>query len=191
MKRRRRRALRALDAVLEWAEVMAVSTFAVIFMLTFFVRVIRVEGISMEDTLYNNDYLAVRRLFYEPERGDIVIIDSSSREEIIVKRIIGLGGEEVVIDASTGEVSVDGTVLYEDYVHPYRSYHTEDFDSAYYDRENDSFVYTVPEGEVFVMGDNRNRSADSRMFGYIDVDEIVGKAFWRLHSERSFTGRIS
>ena len=180
----------ALGGLADLFEVMVLTSFAVIFVFTFFIRLIRVEGVSMEDTLFRNDRLAVVRLFYEPSPGDIVIIDSTAKNEMLVKRVIAVGGQSVSINAQTGEVTVDGQVLYEDYVKAYHSYDTEDFDITYYNKDTDSFEYLIPEGQVFVMGDNRNRSSDSRMFGCISDEEIVGKAVFRVHSERSYTGVI-
>ena len=138
--------------------------------LLLFLRVVIVSGSSMEDTLVDGDYLLLlNNTFYsEPKQGDIVVAvkDSFREGEPIIKRVIAVGGQTVDIDFNNGSVYVDGTALSEDYI----SSPTEL-------EEGVAFPLTVDEGCVFVLGDNRMGSQDSRSpdIGLIDNREILGK----------------
>ena len=132
-----------------------------------FFRIIQVDGESMVPTLQNGDKLIVWGAGYEPQRGDVVIVDSyTAYGKPLVKRVIAKGGDVVNIDYQAGTVSVNGEVLQEAYIAEptYLGYDV-------------TFPYTVPEGTVFVMGDNRNASLDSRSsyVGCIDERDILGK----------------
>ena len=157
----------------EWVELIVT---AVVFCILFFVfaaRTVGVIGPSMEQTLIEGDRLIVSRLFYTPAHGDIVVLRKDTfKEEPIVKRIIAMEGETVDIDFDRGIVYVNGTPLDE----PYTNTPTN---------LPEDFIYgevTVPEGCVFVMGDNRNRSADSRTasIGFVDTRYIIGRALLRI-----------
>lgn len=143
---------------------------ALILIFTFVVRVIVVSGPSMENTLFGGDAMLVWSLGYNPKQGDIVVLTQPNyQEDSIVKRVIATGGQTVDIDYNTNTVKVDGAVLEEDYIKEWMlvpSYGTEN-----------SHV-TVPEGHIFVMGDNRNESADSRFstIGVIDERCVIGRA---------------
>ncbi len=144
---------------------------AVIF--TFFFRTASVIGKSMEPTLYENDMLMVTARKSDYKAGDIVIITQpNSFNEPIVKRIIALGGQTVDIDFDKGIVYVDGKEEQGDYTLADKTY----------DRENFTEPVTVPEGYVFVMGDNRNNSTDSRSMavGLIDERYIYGSVIGRM-----------
>ncbi len=140
-----------------------------VFMLVF--RVIVVSGPSMKQTLQNGDcIILLSSVFYkEPKYGDIVVISKQAYKdgEPIIKRVIATEGQEVNIDFVNGIVSVDGVELYE----PYVNTPTNEFEGV-------MFPQIVPEGCVFVLGDNRNSSKDSRSvdIGMIDKREILGKA---------------
>ena len=140
-----------------------------VFMLVF--RVIIVSGPSMMQTLQNGDcIILLSSVFYSnPKHGDIVVISKNAYKdgEPIIKRVIATEGQEVFIDFYDGTVSVDGVVLDE----PYVNTPTNEFEGV-------EFPQTVPEGCVFVLGDNRNSSKDSRSteIGMIDKREILGKA---------------
>ena len=137
---------------------------------TFVFRVVNVDGPSMKPTLQNNDKLIVSTVGYEPQRGDIVVVSSTDGlKEPIVKRIIAVGGDTVDINFTTGVVTVNGTE--EDYTDELT---TQQFDIA--------FPITVPEGSVFVLGDNRGNSLDSRStrVGCVDERLIVGKVLFRF-----------
>lgn len=137
---------------------------------TFVFRQVTVVGESMLDTLQDEDRLLVSCLFYStPRQGDIVIVNRYV-EEPLIKRVIAVAGQSIEIDSVTGAVLVDGEVLEEPYVH---------YENLRYDLTS---AVVVPEGYVFVMGDHRSNSLDSRTesVGFIDVRDIVGKAFWRI-----------
>ena len=136
-------------------------------------RVVVVSGPSMKDTLIDGDVLfLVSNVFYtHPKRGDIIVAskDSYDNGTPIIKRVIAVEGQEVFIDFENGVVKVDGIVLEEPYI---RTLTTND--------EGVQFPVTVPEGCVFVLGDNRENSMDSRshVIGMIDKREILGKAIF-------------
>ena len=135
-------------------------------------RVILVTGDSMYSTLWDGDYLLlVSRMFSpEPKQGDIVVISKQSFDDgsPIVKRVIATEGQQVDIDFESGTVYVDDIPLTEEYTHQKTT-----------DPEGTVFPLTVEEGHIFVLGDNRGVSLDSRspMIGQIDRREVLGKAF--------------
>ncbi len=162
--------------------------FMIIYMLFF--RVVVVVGPSMNNTLVNGDRLVLLSgvLYNEPEQGDIIVAskDSFRGGECIVKRVIATEGQTVKIDQS-GVVYVDGVALDEDY--------TVGSSALKYLQSNRylSFPLVVEEGHVFVMGDNRENSTDSRYkeIGLIDEREILGKAIFLMWpGEDSDFGRI-
>ena len=176
--------------LLDWAEIFISSAFVILLVFTFVFNSLRVDGSSMEDTLFDNDQLLVTGLFYEPKQGDIVVCKSSTPGKLIVKRVIAVGGQTVTIDYNAAAVSVDGVVLEE----PYLKYHALDdmgvYDVRYYDSDRRLYEYEVPEESVFLMGDNRDRSKDSRSFGTVSEDELIGKVIFRFYSERARIGPI-
>lgn len=155
------------QSLLEWYEALISAALVLVLVFSFFFRIIQVDGESMVPTLENGDKLIVWGAGYEPQRGDVVIVDSyTSYGRPLVKRVIAKGGDTISIDYAAGTVKVNGKVLEEDYIAEptYLGYDVE-------------FPYTVPEGTVFVMGDNRNASLDSRSsyVGCIDEQDILGK----------------
>ena len=153
---------------------------ALILVFTFVVRIIVVSGSSMENTLQNGDSMLVWCLGYEPKQGDIVVLTQRSyQEDSLVKRVIATEGQRVDIDYDTGTVYVDGTPLEEDYI-------KEAMKVPNYG-EGVNHV-TVPEGCIFVMGDNRNDSADSRYpsIGIIDTRSVIGRAVMVLFPFQDF-----
>lgn len=172
----------AADNIFDWLETIAFSVFLVIFIFTFIFRIANVKGQSMQDTLYQGDRLVISHLFYTPEQGDIVVIDSSALNETIIKRIIATSNQIVSVDYKTGTVKVDGKVIDEPYVKEKDFFEQNYFSGKYYNSESDTYEYTVPFGYVLVMGDNRNHSTDSRVIGCVSQDEIVGRALFRFYS---------
>lgn len=171
-----------LREVFEWLDIVVASIIAVVIIFTFVFRIVAIEGPSMMDTLYNGERVVISNLFYQPKRGDIVVIsrntDNSgevgSYDEPIIKRVIATEGEVVDIDFEKGIVYVDGIALKEDYI---REPTYRNFDIT--------FPIRVKENSVFVMGDNRNDSLDSRSSqigdnGMIDEKYILGHAVLRV-----------
>ncbi len=153
-----------------------VSVLAVLILVfTFVCRVIVVSGPSMKNTLYNGDTMLVWSLGYSPKQGDVVVLTKRSyQDDSIVKRVIATEGQTVDIDYGSGIVYVDGVALEEDYIR-------EPMLVPSYGEGNNHL--TVPEGCLFVMGDNRNESADSRYPGIGIIDErcVIGRAILVLY----------
>ncbi|WP_295867723.1 signal peptidase I [uncultured Oscillibacter sp.] len=159
----------------EWVRALVSAVTAVVLVFTFAVRMIGVDGHSMVPTLQNGDRLAVTAGLlagaYRP--GDIVVLRKDSfLDEPIVKRVIAVGGQTVDIDFSTGSVFVDGKLLNEPYIN-----------ELTFREEGTRFPLTVPEGSIFVMGDNRNHSNDSRdaRLGTVDTGYVIGRAVFLLY----------
>ena len=154
----------------EWVQALVGSVLLVVLIFTFVVRLIGVDGSSMEPTLKHGDRLLVlNSLWYDDYRyGDIVVLRKDTfMEEPIVKRVIATEGQTVDIDFDEGVVYVDDVALEEDYINDYT-----------YLEEGTEFPLTVPQGSVFVLGDNRNHSSDSRdsRLGTVDNRYVIGKA---------------
>lgn len=167
--------------VLDWLYSAVTAIVIAILLCSFVIRPITVIGSSMVPTLEERDLILVSKLFYEPKYGDVVVLRKTSfMESFIVKRIIATEGQTVDIDFTEGVVYVDGVALDEPYVN-----------SLTYDSEDFSEPVTVPEGCVFVMGDNRNRSTDSRSarLGCVDERLIIGRALIRIIPLNKF-GRV-
>lgn len=159
----------------EWIQCVVVALICCVLIFVFVARVIDVVGNSMVPTLEWYDKVIITRLAGDYERGDIVVLQKDSfREEPIVKRIIAVEGQTIDIDFENGIVYVDGEPLDEPYVNEL-TYEPEDFES--YERP-----LVIPEGCVFVMGDNRNNSTDSRRetIGCVDTRNILGKVIFRI-----------
>ena len=158
--------------VYETGSAVASAVFVIFLLFTFLFRAVGVVGESMLPTLSNGDWLLVSANSSEIERGDIVIITQpNSVEKSLVKRVIALEGDVVNIDFYLGTVSVNGKTLSESYI--LEPTHNE---------MDVEFPLTVEEGKVFVLGDNRNNSLDSRsaQIGCIDENYILGVAKYKL-----------
>lgn len=158
--------------LLEWFEAIVLAIVAVALVFTFGVRMIRVDGHSMQPTLQDGERLLISSLPYTPQYGDIVIIDQyTSYGRPLVKRVIGMAGDTIDIDFENGIVYRNGSALYE----PYTAEPT-------YLQETVTFPVTVPEGCIFVMGDNRNNSTDSRSanVGFIDTRDVLGRVLMQV-----------
>jgi len=147
---------------------------------------VRVDGFSMKPTLQDGEFVLVNRLAYKmgsPQRGDIIVfhfpLDPASQD--LIKRVIGLPGDHIVVE--NGLVTINGQPLNEPYIASPPLYSGE---------------WAIPNGELFVLGDNRNDSSDSHSWGMLPEDEIVGKALfiywpfpeWKLIDHFEFSKEI-
>lgn len=166
-----------LKSFFEWVEMFAVYFAIGIALLMLFFRHCPVNGESMMNTLNHEDVLILSTFCYTPENGDMIVCQSETYglDRPLVKRIIAVGGQTVKIDYKNWTVTVDGVTLEEDYI--WKREGKIMHESDYLPNE-----FTVPEGYVFVMGDNRNNSKDSRSseIGFIDERYIVGKVWIRI-----------
>lgn len=154
----------------EWVQALVCSVLAVVVLFTFGARLIGVDGHSMVPTLQHGDRMVVLNsmLYHDYKYGDVVVLRKDSfLNEPIVKRVIATAGQTVDIDFDSGTVYVDGTALQEDYIN-----------ELTFLEEGTAFPLTVPEGHIFVMGDNRNHSSDSRdsSLGTVDTRYVIGRA---------------
>ncbi len=180
-------------ALFDVLEMFAWSLFAVFIIFTFAVRLCNVEGSSMENTLYNGEKLLLSSVAYTPEQDDIVVFHLTDAEndlqKTLVKRVIATGGQHLEINFYTKEITVDGE-KYDDAHAVFKSggnevegylpgHYTYDLE---YNTQTGVLALDVPEGHLFVMGDNRNNSQDSRDADILFVDErcVLGKVILRL-----------
>lgn len=175
--------------LLEWVECLGIALIVVFLLTTFVGRTVHVSGPSMEPTLHNKDMLVVYHLGYTPSNGDIIVFNPKGDNKPYIKRVIAISGQTVDfkmnINPGDGtqfyDVYVDGKLLEEDYIADFIQSNPQNLTTEQY-------PVTVPEGHVFVLGDNRNHSVDSRnetTVGMVDNDDIVGKAifrFWPLNN---------
>lgn len=159
--------------VIEWLKAIVAASVIVAVLFGFFIKPVEVIGSSMSPTLTNGDRLIVWKFLYEPKNGDPVILsENTGLDEALVKRVIAVAGQTVDIDGE-GRVVVDGELLEEGYIMETIAPST---------RGDHDYPVTVPEGCVFVLGDNRNHSTDSRFepVSFVDKDEIIGKVVLRI-----------
>ena len=163
----------------DWVQCLIVALIICVVFFAFFVRIIDVVGTSMNPTLNNSDKMLVSGLFYKPKVGDVVVFkkDEYNPNKALVKRVIAIEGQEINIDFDRGIVYVDGVALEEDYINELTTTKLD-------------FIgpQTVPDGCVFVMGDNRNMSTDSRKseIGMVDNRLIIGKVYCVIFPLSSF-----
>lgn len=147
-----------------------IVTVLVTFIFLQFVQISRVHGTSMEETYHDGNIVLVNKIFYkmkEPKRNDIVIVDyhNGDEETYIIKRVIGVGGDH--IDIKGNSVYINNQWIEEDYIK--EAMFTE------------NLSIDVPKGKIFVMGDNRNSSLDSRKLGVFDFEnDVIGKVFVKV-----------
>jgi signal peptidase I len=164
------------------ADIIVTSVVAAVFLLTLVVRTGYVDGTSMVPTMQDGDRYLVSELFYTPKQGDIVVFQPVSNEltrkyihgenKLLVKRVIATEGQVVDINEETRQVIVDGVVLNEPYLTG--NITTKRAGSPI------EYPFEVPAGHIFVMGDNRTDSVDSRSIGSVDVRTLLGKIFVRF-----------
>ena len=162
-----------LNPLLEWIIVVAVAITSALMVRAFVVQQFAVEGQSMLSTLNDGDRVLVNRLSYrlhDPRRGDVVVLqrfEGGADERDLIKRVIGLPGEEVEVRSCV--VYIDDVPLVEPYL-----------DAVIQQRDGcgeDQSPVTVPADSVFVLGDHRGKSSDSRVFGAVPYDLLIGRAF--------------
>lgn len=163
---------RRVRGLVEWLVIIAVAVSAAFLVKAYLVQQFQVAGNSMKSTLHDRDRVLVNKLSYRlhsPNRGDVVVLKTmeSSGERDLIKRVIGLPGE--TLDVRNCQVFIDGRLLVEPYLDPEVAPCTDP--NAF------DFPYTVDDGEVFVMGDNRPGSKDSRDIGPIRYEDLLGRAF--------------
>lgn len=193
--------VRLASSAFDIVEMFAWSVFVVILLFTFAVRLCRVDGSSMENTLFDGENLLISDLFYTPEQNDIIVFHLTEPtsppdlQKTLVKRVIATEGQTIRIDFNTGEILIDGEV-YDDLYHVLKDSHDRPTDSyintadyvylymgnPHYDSDENVLTATVPQGHVFVMGDNRNWSRDSRDadIAFVDMRCILGRAVIRI-----------
>ena len=185
---------RRIDSLFDFIELFVFTLAAVFIITSFFFRYSTVEGGSMKNTLEDGEKLILSSFLYEPKAGDVVVVQDRSTElkDPIVKRVIAVGGQTVKITRTT--VYVDGVALVEDYVYTKDYYNPYTNHVYYYDvepcealedivigyEEGVYYEILVPDGEIFVMGDHRNNSKDSRSIGTLHEDAIIGKVVLRF-----------
>ncbi len=164
--------------IFDWLQSIVFAIIACVLLFMFVARVVTVDGSSMNPTLLHGDRLIVSNLSKNYEQGDVVVfVAPEYMDEPLIKRVIATEGQLVEINFDKGIVKVDEQEMYEPYIAELTT-DAQDYDGP----------VQVPEGCVFVMGDNRNRSTDSRTdeIGCVDTRYILGKAYFVMFPVKSF-----
>ena len=163
----------AVSSAYDWAGAAVIALVVVSILFSLFFRVVNVSGDSMTNTLQNGEKLFLSGIFVTPDYGDIVVI-RRDKDTPLIKRVIGLPGDKIFIDDINGKVYRNGEELIEPY--------TRDG----FTPSRGMTVYTVPDDGIFVLGDNRRESMDSRNLGdNIKMKDVVGVVTFRLHPFQS------
>lgn len=179
-------------SIYDWVETFcyAMALMVVLFLLV--CRYVTVDGDSMRETLHDSDKLIISDLGYTPETGDIVVVKVPAYQNPIIKRVIATEGQEVEIDFENWTVKVDGVLLEEDYINRDVNYDGINDDHLQWmagPQTNERVLrFTVEPGKLFVMGDNRNHSTDSRfsIVGQVDERQVLGRVLLRLFPFSAF-----
>ena len=169
---------KSVDSVYDIASIIVSAILLVGAIFTFSFKISNVSGESMENTLKHGDRLIISSIVNDVEYGDVIVTSQpNAYAKVLIKRVIAVEGQTVWFDETTNKVVVDGKILDEPYIKEEMNFLSSMFN-----------IYTVPEGKVFVMGDNRNNSADSRdtAVGMIDKRYIVGKVVYRFGDKSLF-----
>lgn len=166
---------RFFKEIFEWLETFAFAFCFVLLVFTFLCRIVTVEGSSMYPTLCEKDRLVISDILYTPKTGDIIVFETDGHPDALIKRVIATEGQTVDIDFDSWTVTVDGVTLSEDYINFAEGNTMHDYGSF-------TYPHTVSEGKIFVMGDNRNASMDSRdpRIGEVNEEDVLGKVLIRL-----------
>ncbi len=159
-----------VDNLYEWVEAIVFALICVVLIFTFLFRTVGVDGGSMETTLMDGDRLILATGFYSLDHGDVVVVNRDGKEPII-KRVVALAGDSV--DIRDGMLYVNGQPVDEPYLDSFQVTEAKTMTG---------YPLTVPEDHVFVLGDNRIISHDSRFtdIGFVSVDQVVGKGLFRF-----------
>ena len=178
--------LRFAEHLFEWMEIFSSALLTVILLFTFIFRMVTVEGPSMRETLHAKDNLIISHLFYTPKQNDIVVIQVPNNplfSDPIIKRVIAVEGQTIDFDFEYWKVYVDGEEIDEPYINSIAGEWMSASNILY-----ESLPITIEPGKIFVMGDNRNNSADSRSasLGQVDVNDVVGRVIFRVFPFNKF-----
>lgn len=167
------------NEILDWIESFVFAVFIIILIFIFLFRIVTVDGSSMYSTLEDKDRVIISHLNYTPKNDDIVVVNSSVLNKTLIKRCIGIQGDTVKIDYNTNTVYVNGKAVSNEHIDS-TMIDKGMFDPAY-KIDDKIYEYKVPENSIFVMGDNRNNSTDSRSIGFISNDDVMGHVIFRLY----------
>ncbi len=166
----------------DWALAIVFAVIIAMFVRQYVFTLVKVDGQSMEPSLQHNDRLYVNRFFPDIDKGDVVIFEpASAPNHPYVKRVIATEGDTVYIDFAAGKVYVNDEALQEDYISEKTRNNGDYIDhlmkNGQYSRSN---PIVIQPGYIFVLGDNRNNSRDSRHLGPVPLDEVMGTAVFRF-----------
>ncbi len=170
------------ESIYDFVSIIVSALMAVAVIFTFFFKISMVVGESMENTLYNGDQVIISAINKEPQYGDVVVVSQpNAYGKVLIKRVIAVGGQKVSFDSATGKTLVDDMPINEPYI-------KEEMDFSYSMQSQ----YVVPEGYLFVMGDNRNNSSDSRdnYIGLIDERYVVGTVLYKVGDTKLFNSQF-